>query len=540
MNWTGIPKSRVAGALVLVLTTFALYSNTLLNGFVYDDVHQILKNPWITDPGYLPVIFTSSLGEFLPGVASGTYRPMIHVVYMAEYALFGLEPWGYHLVNVILQSGVVVLVFLVASRLIEKDSGIYPFAAALYFALHPAHTEVVAWVSAMQDLAFTILVLCAFYVYAGMERPGAKGTLFAGLLFFIALFFKETALVFLPLVFIHDLALRDSSAPVKNWRAYLAFIALAALYFAARAYAVRAALPGKRWFDLTDYQYLINVFPLVPLYFQKLLFPVNLSAYYYIEPIGSLAEARGFLSLAFIVILGYGIYRAFRYDRLVFFALAWVLVAILPTLYLPGIGKSFFAERYLFFPSVGFCIFAVLLVGRFLEGREFAGAGGGGRIITVTLVVVAAVLLTFQTVKRNSVWRDGFSLWSDTVRKSPGAALPHYNLGVEYARMGLGDLAIEEFKRSTVLDPTYDNAFYNLAVMYDRRGEFDLAVKYYGETLRLNPQSADAHLNLGVIYRKQGQIAEAEAEFQMALRIDSSLEAAGVYLDEIKAMERRK
>ena len=69
MNWTGIPKSRVAGALVLVLTTFALYSNTLLNGFVYDDVHQILKNPWITDPGYLPVIFTSSLGEFLPGVA---------------------------------------------------------------------------------------------------------------------------------------------------------------------------------------------------------------------------------------------------------------------------------------------------------------------------------------------------------------------------------------------------------------------------------------------------------------------------------------
>ncbi|MCR4286564.1 MAG: hypothetical protein NUW09_00965, partial [Deltaproteobacteria bacterium] len=98
----------LAGALcaaLLVALAFSIYFNSLEGEFVYDDNLQIVENPRITDLRYLPSIFSTYSFGFLKEQEKGTtYRPMVLAVYMAEYAFFGLRPWGWHLVNVILHA----------------------------------------------------------------------------------------------------------------------------------------------------------------------------------------------------------------------------------------------------------------------------------------------------------------------------------------------------------------------------------------------------------------------------------------------------
>jgi len=142
----------------IAAVSFAVYFNTLYNGFVYDDEAQVLLNHWIRDMKYLPEIFYKSVWGFRSAnTTSSYYRPLMHVINMASYHLFGLAPWGFHLVNILFHAGNTVLVFIVTARLFGKSAAMPeegrgetrwlsspPFLAALLFATHPVHTEAVA------------------------------------------------------------------------------------------------------------------------------------------------------------------------------------------------------------------------------------------------------------------------------------------------------------------------------------------------------------------------------------------------------------
>ena len=138
---------------VIILTSIGVYGNAIFNGFVVDDMHQVVENPWIRDVSYLKEICSSNVWAF-EGRDSNYYRPLMHVAYMGVYHLVGLHAWGFHLLNALLHAGATALVFLVGSRLFGRSegSGIHPIAtpalvAALLFATHPVHTEAVAWVA---------------------------------------------------------------------------------------------------------------------------------------------------------------------------------------------------------------------------------------------------------------------------------------------------------------------------------------------------------------------------------------------------------
>ena len=122
------PESKAAvlfPAVIIALIAFAVYFNTLFNGFVYDDNSQVLNNPWIRDVKHFQDIFSKSVWEFkaVP-LVSNYYRPLMHIIYMFNYHIFGLSPWGFHLVNVLFHAVNSVLVFVIASRLLAgKPAG---------------------------------------------------------------------------------------------------------------------------------------------------------------------------------------------------------------------------------------------------------------------------------------------------------------------------------------------------------------------------------------------------------------------------------
>src|SRR5208337_4056208 len=137
--------------IILVLVSFAVYFNALSGEFVYDDKYQIVDNPWIRKISNIPTIFTKGVWSFQSEtIISDFYRPLMHTVYMLNYYLFGLNPWGFHLVNILFHCGVSVLVFLVIRRLMREQKALIspaylspPFIAAMLFATHPIHTEAV-------------------------------------------------------------------------------------------------------------------------------------------------------------------------------------------------------------------------------------------------------------------------------------------------------------------------------------------------------------------------------------------------------------
>lgn len=510
--------------IVLVVVTFGIYANTLWNGFVYDDADLILRNTWIRDFSHLREIFSSSIGTFLNGYQAGTYRPGVHVVYVLQYALFGLKPWGFHLINILFYVIAVLMVYLAASRLFRSErSAFFPLIAAGYFAVHTGHSEVVSWVSAQAEIFFTLFFLAAVCLHVS-ERPSYLTSILAGLSFFAALLFKETALALLPILMLRDFSMPEASGRGKVWR-YLPLAVAIFAYFLIRYFVIIVALPGQNVYDLTVFQYGINMVYMFGFYFFKLLLPVHLTAYYYMQPMHSVAETKVIISLLFAAALLVLAFYFFRRQKSFFFALGWIILAMLPTLYLPGLGKSMFADRYLFLPSIGFAFIVGLLVIRVSR----SGLTRQAKTFAFILFSIYIVFLSFGTINRNLVWQESLTLWQDATVKYPEAPIPHYNLGLAYADKGETDKAIREFELAVHYDADYVDARYNLGVLYSRKGMVDEAMIEFAKTIRLSPRSADAHYQLGLLFRSKGLLNEAAEEFRIAGEQNPSLKQDFLY-----------
>ena len=509
--------------LILLFVSFAVYFNALSGDFVYDDTFQIVDNPWIRDIKNIPAIFSKSVWSFQPGVVtSNYYRPLMHTVYMFNYHLFGLQPWGFHLVNILFHCGVSALVFLVIRRLLTEHrkpvTSAYlspPFIAALLFASHPIHTEAVTWIAGLPDVAFTFFYLLSFYLYI-LLREGVKRVYLLSILSFsMAALFKEPAIT-LPIILIaYDYLVKKSDETiVAGIKRYIPYVGVSGVYLLARYYALRSFAPIKSYDDLSAYQSIINVLPLFREYLTCLFWPFDLNLWHTFHRISSLFEANGIFSLVVAFLFFICTVAAYRKNKVIFFSLLLTVVPLLPAFYIKAISGKPFAERYLYLPSFGF----VFLLAIFLSWAEDK-LPRVARTITIAFIVIGGVY-TAVTINRNNVWKDNFSLWSDTVRKSPDISDAHINLGKAYASQGRWDVAMSELQTALQLDPDCVEAHSNLGVVYFSQGQLDRAIAEYQTALRLDASNVDAHNNLGVAYKSQGQLDMAIAEYQTALRLD--------------------
>jgi protein O-mannosyl-transferase len=529
---------------VLILSSFAVYFNILWGDFVYDD-RSIFDNQWIRDIRNIPSIFTSSMWSFQSESQNSLqnyYRPMSHIIGMINYHLFGFKPWGWRLTNIILHSTVTVLVFLVSLELVKQMSfhkaedgpasgpgRVLPtqlstdlwfaFFCSLLFAVHPIHTEAVAW-AAVTEAGFALFYLLALYLYI-------KGHIYIAIIpFFISPLFKETGLTLPLLLFAYDyLKVEESPLTVKNIiKRYLPYILTAMVYIALRTVALGGVAPLKGYSGLTGYEYVINIFPLFAQYLEKLILPVNLNVFHIFYPIHSVLELKGLAGIAVVGTFIASIYLLNKTNRLASFGLLFILVPLLPVFYIRGIAmiefRNVFSERYLYLPSVGFVILTSILFTNLYKAT--ANRNHSRNILKVGLAgIVAAIVVLYScgTVMRNYVWRDDYSLWKDAVKKSPASSFARNNLGNAYKDKGDIDKALNEYQTALKIDPWYRSAHNNLGVAYDSLGRFDDAVREYKEVLRLTPSNAMAHYNLANSYYKIGRFEDAILEYKEALKV---------------------
>jgi tetratricopeptide (TPR) repeat protein len=495
-----IPRSGAAVAIV----AFLVFANALAGGFVWDDLFQVVRNPWIRDWHLLGQAFTHHLAGFLPGYETSYYRPLVHVLHAAIYAAFGLAPWAYHLAGVVLHACASVGLYVLLRR--WSPGGWPPVLAALLFAVHPIHVEPVAWVTGVFDVACGLFVILALLA-ATSERPSRW--FLAAPLFGIALLWKEPAMAFLPVAAALLLARGDL---VRRRRPALGFLAalaaVAAAYLAMRVNALGSlAGAARNSIRVGPVETLLTDVALVEEYAGKLLVPVGLSPVHDLALVVSPWDVRFAIGSLLVLGLAWAAWAARRSPELLL-GLALLVFPLLPALYLPALKDSLFAERYLYLPSAG----AAILVGAAL--RRWQGA------LPRAAVVAAIAVLAVATVVRSRAWHDELTLWADAASKAPRSALAHESLGYALVAAGRSREAIPVLARALELDPGRLDARTNLAVALASTGRIGEALAQAERVLREHPREVNALLVRAGAMADAGRLEEAMAAYEAALAVE--------------------
>jgi len=523
-------RLRAVLAACVALVAFAVFSNTLLNGFVYDDKFQVLANPWIRDVAHLPDIFLSNpweAGEELAGAPSSSsnyYRPFAHLSYLVTFHLFGMEAWAFHLVNVLLHSGCSVLVFLLAARFLgdrgrARSAPWLAAAAGVLFAVHPVHTEPVAWIESISDPMFSLFFLLSLYLYStAASRGRIPGARYAGSIaaFAFALLAKEPALVLPAVLVAHDYAFARPSLvgrPLSHAVRYVPYAVVAIAYLVQRWIVLGGLAPVEAHgqLGLTTYQCLINVGPLLLRYLGKIVLPIGLTAYSSFH-VTSLAEPWAIAGLIALPLVAYVAWVFLRRSERAFLGLTILLLPLAPVLYIRVVQANTLAERYVYLPSVGFLIIVFVGVERLVRARPRALVP-----LAVAFCLVAG-LAAVGTVRRNAVWRSDDTLWAETLRR-PVDPVKHVTWGNNLLSRGSVAEAIEQYRMAVELRPGDADAQRRLGVACAANGDYDEALRHLTIASTIEADAVVYH-NIGLVYRDMNRPAEAIENFRRALEIE--------------------
>ena len=312
------------------------------------------------------------------------------------------------------------------------------FAAAALFAVHPIHSEAVDRISALPDLGCALFFLIAFGLFLSQrsQRPDLTATLrpplrrwgllsLSLLAFAVALLWKETAVVFPVMVAAYALCLEPGDIRGRlrlSVKFSLPYWCVLFGYLALRIRTLGFLTMRQRNWELTPVQVGLTVFHLVALYWLKLIAPIHLNAYYVFSPVRSILDKRAMSSILLVSLTSFAIWYGLRRASLAAFAALWVFITLLPAMSIYALGRNVFAERYLYLPSVGFCLLAAVIVASITQRLPKTTQ----RPLCALLLVAVVVWFSWETFARNPDWHDDATLFRKTLEYSSDAPFVHF------------------------------------------------------------------------------------------------------------------
>jgi tetratricopeptide (TPR) repeat protein len=526
------------GLLLTFLTAFALlpYLNTLRNLFVYDDSSQVVNNPYLQNFHHLKEIFTTPVWSFLGGDYSHNYyRPLMLLGYLLCHQLFGFRPLAFHLVNVVLNMVVVLLLFLVTGRMFNDNR--LAFVAAGLFAVHPIHSESVAWIAAVTDLELTLFYLLAFWFFLGLSKLSGPrlvlGELSMAASFGLALLAKEPAVTLVVLATLYEHCWREDRKETRVETKLLRYGPLWLLLFAylifrvhfMGALAARSQLP-----DMGLDEEILSALALAGQYVWKLFWPAKLCAFHVFHVSTSLFDPRvlggagALMGLVFLFVF-------FRNrEPLVSFGVLFFFLNLVPVLNAHWMAANVFTERYLYLPSVGFCWvlgWAGAALWRTATKRSVWWRG----VVIVSAIAIAAVC-TLRIMRRNQDWHDDMRLYKATVALQPDAYIIHINLAAIYLDQNDFKNAEQELREANRVAPDYPLILNNYGLLSLKQKRYDDALGYLIRSILKNPSEPYPHIYLAQVYEQTGQPVYAEKEFLTAIKLSPLSQRAHAGLGE--------
>lgn len=396
--------------MLLIALVASLYANTLSHDFVFDDLTLIQQNPNVTELDWGNILGKSG------------YRPVRTFTYALNFAVGGMDPFGYHLFNVLLHAANSLLVFLLLRLVLQRLDA--SFLGAMLFAVHPVQTASVAYVSGRKDLLAAFFVLLALLFYNKWRRQGGWPNLaLTGFSLVLGILSKEVAVVFPMLFLLVDVCGRGSGSGLQSRpglvktlrKSALLYSGLFAASSAAVVYTVvwtEASRLSGYWGGSLETQWATS-FKLFVHCLRLALVPYPLSADYNgVFPISTGFSEPATL-LCVIISVGFVGLALRLYGRfpLLTLGMGWFLVSLLPVLQIVGFHEIA-ADHFLYLPMVG-----IALVFGYLGAQ--ATASRNINILAWALLVSVLSLCCVLTVTRSRVWANQMTLWTETYEKTP-------------------------------------------------------------------------------------------------------------------------
>src|SRR5262245_5478212 len=511
---------RVAalGALALAAAVAVAYAPVLACGFIWDDDSYVTANPVLRSLDGLRRIW-------LEPRATPQYYPMVHTSYWLEFRLWGLEPAGYHAVNVALHALGSVLSWRVLLAL--GVPGPAAWLAAAVFALHPVHVESVAWITERKNVLSGVFYLAALLAYLRFlalgrgERGRARLYLSSFALSLGALASKTVTCTLAPAILLLTfgqrgrIALRDA-ARLAPFLVAGALLGLTTLWLE----RTHVGASGEEW-SLSPVDRVLVAGRAFWFYLATLVWPSQLA---FISPRFEIdaGSARQYLypAAALAVLGGLWLARA-RIGRWPFVAMAFFAGTLVPALGFVDVYPmrfSFVADHFQYLASLGPIALAVAAA-----ERAAARLGRPGRLLGVALAGAVLVVLGDRVRAQIPMYRDAETLWAETIRRNPEAWIAWSNLGQIVSARGESQRAIELYQRAVELNDRYDMGHYNLGSALADQGRLEEALPHLERAIELSPGFADAHNNLGNALGRRGEYQAAIAHYRAALAIDERM-----------------
>ena len=555
--------------LALAFLTIIAFSPLKDSGFiVYDDEQYITKNVYVQsglNAESISQAFSSDLAKF-----SGHWHPLTWLSLMLDHSLFGLNPTGYHLVNLLFHVLNTVFLFLVLRRMTKA---IWPgaFVAAL-FAIHPLHVESVAWVVERKDVLstfFWMLTMGAYSYY--VEQKTVQRYAFV-LLFFILGLMSKPMLVTLPFVLLlldfwplqrfsearpslripaveikpevsgkkkksrkkdtekASLSVKPSevtkpAAPEFKWSLIyplllekvplfvLAVLSSIVTYLAAHSSGTVPSLDV-----LTPFVRIGNALVSYVVYIGKMIVPVNLAVFYPHPGNVVLWQVLG-AAIFLIAVTSFVIWKA---KKLPYFATGWFwyLGTLLPVIGIVQAGTQAMADRYTYVSLIGLFIIIAWGIPQILKNWKYQ------REVLTSLSVLSIVIFSVITWNQAGYWKNSITLFDHVLQVTGNNWLISNNRGLAHKNLGDYSQAIKDFDEAIRIKPEYAEAYYNRGLAHKALGNTGQAIADYSQAIRLKPNLAEAYNNRGNAYGETGDCNLALLDFNAALEINPSFAEA--------------
>ena len=552
--------------LTIILYGLVLYIPSLQSKTFYFDDHFSIENNEVIKTIDIPRIFDAFNSRFLVGLS-----------FALNYQWCALHAHGYRLINLLIHCLNAFLVYLLVKSTLYLYSARKPmffcrlewpaFFGAMLFLCHPIQTEPVNFITQRFVLMGSFFYLLTLYLYIQyrcrinseldsreqLRAPASVrhedrvsvNTTFRGndsYYFLIAswgaaiaaMFCKEFVVTLPLMIAVYDFYFLDALAE-PWWKRCSRILPFFIIVLIVPLLLLRTPPEAIQVANIADYnfiqeegsprfgshidvtrahgsigrkQYFLTELNVVCTYVRLLFLPVNQN-FDYDYPISNQADNKTVLCGMFLLCLLGLAAVTYQSNRMVSFSILWFFIALsVESSFIP-IGHVI-AEYRLYLASVGFVFLVMTLIYMRLMDQKKLN-------IIAAVILIGFSVLTYQ---RNKVWKDEFTLWNDSVQKSPHKARPYSKRGIAYYQQGNYTQTMSDFNKAIEINPNYAEVYYNRGIVYQKQGNLTLALSDYNKAIEIDPSSAGAYTNRGGVYDEQGNFPQAISDCTKAIEID--------------------
>ena len=535
---------RGVWGIVIAVIAFLLYANTIGHDYALDDSGAITGNRYVQE-GFHGIIKLLQVDFWhFSNAHLGYYRPLSLITFAIEYHFVRGNPHVSHFINCLIFSFSGFILFIVLNKVFNSFNAIFSFLIALLFIAHPIHTEIVANIKGRDELlSFFNVMLMLWFALKFIDTKKIFYLMVSLVFCYLGMLSKETALTGVMLLPVFLFYYKDFKV-VECLKKSIPFALVVVVFFIQKKYLL-GTLTGVIPSDIVNYPYaqshvkLPTTFMLFEFCLRLLIFPHPLRYDYSFNQIPAVDLSNGWAWLGIILFFA-GTFLAAKQTlkkTIWGFALSLFYITLIPSLAFTILRGGIFAERFLFFPSLGFCIAIVYGAGLLFKTDISASTASilawlKPNTKYVFLLGVIFILYSFKTVLRNNTWKDNFTLFTKDIKTGKNSAQNQYHYANQYIYLASIEKdnvkkneyvakSIGALRQSLHIYPRFGESYYLLGLAYQIIiPNKDSAIYYYNKAIETAPGYADSYYHLGILYQTMGRNNVASFYYNEAVKFN--------------------